>query len=456
MKRYIFTLKGNKNIGKTKTLKLLINKLANYYNHYEIYKINNCKYEKFNLTEKIKNIDIIATFNIDNKNKIIISTSGDNEKCIDNFLKKFNNSNVFIGITACQCKNLNNTKYKKIKNFVEKNPNIELIEIANNINAEYKNLLNNLKAEEILNLIKHFIILKQNNIYSMLSDEEKLNLYYLAKNLNLKPNSVIVEYGVFLGGSLQFIIKGLQKNKTYNNNYIFAIDKFSIDNSNYWFHDFKERFESIGLTKYIYENKIDWFDYVKNNFKNIKNLELIKSSHNEFKLNNKYKISLLHLDLAKRFKALKEIFLNLEKNIDSNTIIIHQDFFYLFSGEVIAFIYKMLKEDKIEIDFISSFGSIYLKNSKITKNDLKNFDIFNTNLLINLINESIDYFSDKINIWQKASLYAAIINILKYNNQNYNFYLKKLNELKNEKTSNHINRILKQLENNKILFKGYL
>lgn len=454
MKKYLIVLKGKSNTGKTTSLKLLSKKLMNLYK-FQSYEINDCEYREKLITQIQKDKDIFLKFNVNKKAQIIIST-GDYYKCIETFLKKFSQNNVFIGITSCQCNNSNNKKYKKIKDFIEKHKNIELIEINNYLNHEYRNILNETQANELFNLINDFLILKKNHIYSMLSDEEKLNLYYLSKNLYLQKNSVIVEYGVFLGGSLQFIINGLKKNKTYKNNYIYAIDNFYIDKSQTYFNDFKNRFKAIGLQNYIKKDKIAWIDYINNSFKKINNLKLIKSSHKEFKLKNKYKISLLHLDLAKRYNAFKEILINLHNNIDSNTMIIHQDFFYVFSGEVIAFLYKMVKENKIEVKFISSFSSIYLINSSISLDDIKKFDISDTDLLVKLIEESIDYFKKDINIWQKTSLYGAIINLLKLNNKNYCYYMNQLKELTNKKTNNHINRMLKQLKDNEIIFKGYL
>ena len=76
--------------------------------------------------------------------------------------------------------------------------------------------------------------------------------------------------------------------------------------------------------------------------------------------------------------------------------------------------------------------------------------------MVNLIDESICFFDKEINPWQKASLYGAIINLLKINKRNYNNYLEKLNQLKNKKTVNHINRMLDEFKNNESLFKGYL
>jgi len=458
MKKYLIILKGEHNIGKTTVLKLLIKKLIG--SNIKIYEIDDCKYIQQDLAKIDKEKDMFCSFNTF-RSKIIISTGGDYSKCIKTFLNKFKNEDVFIGVTACQCVNRNNQKYQQLKIFAENNKNVELIEIYTNKNSAYtpkgyKFFLNMIKVEELLNLINKLILLKKNNIYSMLSDEEKLNLFYLSKNLNLNQNSVIIEYGVFLGGSLQFIIEGLKENETFNTQQIYAIDNYFVDKSASWFEDFKKRFIDIGLNSCIKKDKIEWMDVVNNNFLHFNNLKLIKASHKEFKLNNTSQISLLHLDLAKRFKALKEIFINLHNNINSSTLIIHQDFFYLFSGEVVAFIYKMLKENKIDIYSFSSFGSIYLKNFNISLKDMENFDIKDIELLVKLIEESIKYFDKTINEWQKASLYGAIINLLKNEKLDYNFYLKKLNQLKNKKTESHIKRMLVQLQNNNILFKGYL
>ena len=453
MKKYLIVLKGESNTGKTTVLKLLSEKLRKEY-EFKSYEIDDCEYEEKNLNQIEKTKDWCISFEIDKISKMIISTGGDEDKCINNFLKEFEENDVFIGITACQCVNKNN-RYKAILQTIHKNHNFELIELTNYGNFEYRNFLNKVKSEELFELVNNLLVLKKNAVYSMLSDEEKLNLYYLSKHLKLKKNSVIVEYGTFLGGSLQFILNGLTENSTYNNNYIYAIDLFCVDDFNSWFNDFKIRFENLGLENCIEKNKIDWFSYVKDNFKSITNLQLLKSSHENFKLEEKQEIALLHLDLAKRFNTLKDILSNLYVNLNRESLIIHQDFFYHFSGEVIAFLYKMIKEKKIEVELISSFGSIYLKNFTITLEDLNSFDISDIDLMVSLIDESIYFFDKEINFWQKASLYGAIINLLKISGKNYNKYLKKLNQLENKQTANHINRMLDEL-NNKNLFKGYL
>ena len=158
MKKYLIVLKGKQNIGKTNVLKLLIRELKEKYKKFESYEIYDCEYVKKDLNDVDEKKDIFCSFDISKKNKIIVSTGGDYLKCIETFLNKFKNEDALIGITACQCSNVANSKYKIITKFVEENKNIELIEITNNINNEYRHLLNRLKAKEIFHIIEHLAI----------------------------------------------------------------------------------------------------------------------------------------------------------------------------------------------------------------------------------------------------------------------------------------------------------
>ena len=184
MKKYLIVLKGESNTGKTTVLKLLSEKLRKEY-EFKSYEINDCEYEEKNLNQIEKTKDWYISFEIDEISKMIVSTGGDEDKCINNFLKEFEENDVFIGITACQCVNKNN-RYKAILQTIHKNHNFELIELTNYGNFEYRNFLNKVKSEELFELVNNLLVLKKNAVYSMLSDEEKLNLYYLSKHLKLK------------------------------------------------------------------------------------------------------------------------------------------------------------------------------------------------------------------------------------------------------------------------------
>jgi len=161
MYKYLIILRGKKDCGKTSTLKKLSKILIHKYKFIS-YLISNCEYVKKEWQKIEDNDDIFVDGEIGNK-KIIISSGGDYLKCIENFLEKFSKDNIFIGIIACQCVNINNKKFQKINEKIKKQ-NIILIETTTYsiINLRYAtqemiNKMNHIKADELYNLIKKIV-----------------------------------------------------------------------------------------------------------------------------------------------------------------------------------------------------------------------------------------------------------------------------------------------------------
>jgi hypothetical protein len=213
----------------------------------------------------------------------------------------------------------------------------------------------------------------QYDLYSMTTEQERDILYNLTKNLNLSNNGSILEFGVYFGGSLEAIVKGVQENQSFSNNKVIAIDAFATVKDGAFaklvLQDAKAN-KVENLLK-ITEDTIDWKNIPERQFSEFDNVILLQTKIENY--SHTYgKIALIHFDLPKFFDDLESILNKCMNDIQKDTVFIFQDFFYHWSAEIIAFIYYLLKTNTIEFVYGVS-SSLICKNISLTTKQLEEF-----------------------------------------------------------------------------------
>lgn len=250
------------------------------------------------------------------------------------------------------------------------------------------------------------------NTYSMLSAEERLKLFDLTKNVELLSSDCILEYGVFFGGSLEPLSKGLSSNVKYNQHEIIGIDSFYASNDGSFYSTVLERANMINVKEklHISETHVDWFEFVKKELSQFDNIKLVKGLPSTYVLENTKTIAILHLDMPKFYTELSEILHNIINNLRHDSFIIFQDYFYHWSAEIIAFGFYLINNEIIILKDTCR-TSLYANNISMSSNILTYFDdkINDANFIIKLLIEASKYFENKVSHEQLASLYMAII-----------------------------------------------
>ncbi len=244
----------------------------------------------------------------------------------------------------------------------------------------------------------------------MLTPQERLNLHNLAKNIPLDPNDCILEFGVFFGGSLEALGKGLAQNPTFSDNVIHGIDVFSCSKPGVFYDIVMERARLIGATNSleITDRTIDWFNFVKHSLQNIDNIELHQIDARNFQHTND-KVALIHLDLPKYYDEMHTIFHLTLSSFKPDTFIIFQDFFYQWSAEIIAFIFYLIKNDKVTFQYAQD-PTLAVQNNNLQLSDLNAFKekLSDYHFIRTLLLEAIEFLNDKITNSQRESLYMAL------------------------------------------------
>jgi len=233
--------------------------------------------------------------------------------------------------------------------------------------------------------------------FTMTTELERNALYELSKNLELKDDDCLLEFGVYFGGSLEAIAEGLKKNKYYNDNMIIGVDAFStIDGE-----EFSKIVTKDAKANKLYDlleknnNKLNWIKIPESKLAHHKNLKLIQTKIEKY--SHKYgNIALVHFDLPKYYDDMYCIMKECLENFQQGTLFIFQDFFYHWSAETIAFIYYLIKNDIVEFVYGVS-SSLICKNVNL---ELKNLDEFkqlleNPEAILNLLDECHTYLKEK-------------------------------------------------------------
>jgi len=231
----------------------------------------------------------------------------------------------------------------------------------------------------------------------MTTEAERIKLYQFSKNINLAENDCLLEFGVYFGGNLEALAKGLTSNSSFNKtNQLIGVDLFKTAKNGEFSKLVREDAKKYQVESElkIVDDSLDWFDVVKKRIIKYDNTTLIQTKASEYR-HTFGNIALIHFDLPKFFNEMKELFYECLDSIKKDCIFIFQDFFYHWSAETIAFIYFLIKNKKIKFVYGVS-SSLICQNIKLEKEDLKNFEIMlsNPKEIVKLLEECYEFLRE--------------------------------------------------------------
>ncbi|MDA7937825.1 hypothetical protein N9B71_02075 [Pirellulales bacterium] len=248
-------------------------------------------------------------------------------------------------------------------------------------------------------------------VYSMLTKQERENLFRLAKNTPLKKGDSILEFGVFFGGSSEALGKGLALNKTSTENKIFAVDTFCCSKPGGLYEIVFERAKLVDGTQFLEKNgsTVDWYKYVQSNLKRFENIELLQQDSKGYEHDGS-PVAILHLDLPKFYSEMHIILAKVVGFLKPGAFIVFQDFFYHWSAEIIAFIYFLIKNEKVAFQYAQD-PTLAVKNINLSSKDLEDFRLVlqSYEKTRDLLFESINFLKMHIQPSQTENLYMAIV-----------------------------------------------
>ena len=217
------------------------------------------------------------------------------------------------------------------------------------------------------------------NIPGMIEPIEQELLYKVSKNLDLKEKKSIVELGSFFGKSTNAIIQGLNDNISNVNSRSFLVyDSFECSLSGAFAQSvnaYAKNFNIEHLLK-ISNTRLDFLDvfrfYTNKKYKNLKvhQEELIDSRYSE-----KEKISFIFIDSPKFYSEFYYVLKYFFVNLDIGAKVIFQDFFYHWSGSVIAAIEIMFQNNLITFQETAASSLLVKIEKNIDMDEIRNIDL---------------------------------------------------------------------------------
>jgi hypothetical protein len=221
--------------------------------------------------------------------------------------------------------------------------------------------------------------MKFEKIPGMIEPIEQELLYKVSKNLDLNEEKSIVELGSFFGKSTNAIIQGLNENISNNEYRSFLVyDNFECHKSGSfapYVKAYAKKFNVEHLLN-ISNSKINFLDifkfYTNKKYKNLKvhQEELVNSLYAD-----KEKISLIFIDSPKFYSEFYYVLKNFFVNLEVGSKVIFQDFFYHWSGSVIAAIEIMFQKDLISFQETAASSLLVMIDKTIDQNVISNIDL---------------------------------------------------------------------------------
>lgn len=282
------------------------------------------------------------------------------------------------------------------------------------------------------------------NIPGMIEPIEQELLYKVSKNLDLKEKKTIVELGSFFGKSTNAIIQGLNANVSNNESRPFLVyDNYECSLTGSFaphVNAYAKNFNVEHLLK-ISKSKIDFLDvfkfYTNKKYNNLKihQEELANSLYTE-----KEKISFIFIDSPKFYNEFYFVLKNFFVNLEIGSKVIFQDFFFHWSGSVIAAIEIMFQNNLISFEETAASSLLVSIDKKIDQNVINNIDLIFKNskqsqLIDNIYQRLSSKKIDRHNYFLNRLLVAKI-QIMVYEEENMedakkfsNFIFKRLFEV---------------------------
>jgi hypothetical protein len=223
------------------------------------------------------------------------------------------------------------------------------------------------------------LIMKFENIPGMIEPIEQELLYKVSKNLDLTEKKSIVELGSFFGKSTNSIIQGLNENISNNESRPFLVyDNFECLESESFAPSVKAYAKKFNVEHLlnISNSKINFLDVFKfYTNKKYKNLKIHQEELENSLYADKEKISLIFIDSPKFYPEFSSVLKNFFVNLEVGSKVIFQDFFYHWSGSVIAAIEIMFQNNLISFQETAASSLLVSIDKTIDQNVINNIEL---------------------------------------------------------------------------------
>lgn len=202
----------------------------------------------------------------------------------------------------------------------------------------------------------------ENNVPGMTEPVELMVLNKLSQKINLKSDDIFVEFGPFFGRSTFSMLEGFIANTSRTTlNKVYAFDRFSCDINSMLTPHVYAHAQKAGIQnlleqrdgKVIFEKIIRHYlhQYIED-----EQLEICTQDLKDAQP-PKGTIAFMHIDCPKKYLDFKTILYRFFPNIRPGSVIIFQDYFYHWSGSLIA-VTQLLTESGIVKPSISAATSL--------------------------------------------------------------------------------------------------
>jgi hypothetical protein len=250
-------------------------------------------------------------------------------------------------------------------------------------------------------------------VYSMLSMQERYRLYLAAKEISLNPNVILLEFGVFFGGSLEALSLGLSENPNggkIGRGRIIGVDAFECLAAGTFHGIVLERAGIAGYPEKLQFNEgmVNWKSLVHENLKGRINVELVKAAASAYRHDGS-SIALVHLDLPKYFREMETILVAIVESLKPGGLVVFQDFFYHWSAEIIAFIFYVLERGGFEPLYLQD-STFAMKNTGLNVELINGFsrELADADSIVNILLRLVQYVDKAVTDTQRASLCLAV------------------------------------------------
>lgn len=240
----------------------------------------------------------------------------------------------------------------------------------------------------------------QNTVPGMIEPIEQALLYELVKSIDLAGDEVIVEFGTFFGKSTRCIVDGFlaANNQLTRKDYaaIYVYDSYACSIDGAFYPHVIEHAKKGEVTHLLSESagNINFEDIFKHYMKDLPSGILdINRCELEAMLHNNAKIKLIHFDLPKWYDDYKILLDRFSLQLQSDSYILYQDFFYHWSATLIAAVQYWINIGIITPVKTAASTLLVKLSRKITQTDLDDLERTMTqDNHASLIEQSIEYF----------------------------------------------------------------
>ncbi len=220
-------------------------------------------------------------------------------------------------------------------------------------------------------------------IPGMIEPIEQILLESLARDIKFHEGDCVVEFGTFFGRSTSCICKGLKNNATFKRgSRFYAYDSFECDRSGGFYPYVASFAKSANIENLLQrkDSKVNFsaiFEYFLNGY--IKDGILVV---NKLELADSFPecdtIRLIHIDSPKFYNEFKYILYRFFPKLETNSVIIFQDFFYHWSATIIAVCALMINRGFLVAEESAASSLICKVTRPLSATDLQEIDLVMT------------------------------------------------------------------------------